>query len=173
MNQMSLQLTFSCEPESVCVNSLVFVEVFAGAGRLSAAVKKLVSTVSWVLMHTCTEEQRAAFFALTFCKILTLKILFRVLESPQVAAIHVAPPCSAASRARERKIAGGGPRPLRSEAHPDELRDLSPNEQSRRQLAVCSHRYHLLRVLHVRNSVYCGEPCKVATSGGPPCGDES
>ena len=54
-----------------------------------------------------------------------------VIKFHNVVFVHAAPPCGTCSRAREIKLAGQCPQPLRSEAQPWGLPDLAPGDQAR------------------------------------------
>ena len=62
--------------------------------------------------------------------------LFHILEHYNVVFVHAAPPCGTCSRAREIPLGpGGGPKQLRSHAHPLGLPSLTGRDLERVQLA--------------------------------------
>ena len=64
------------------------------------------------------------------------ELLWRILQQDKVAGIHLGPPCGTSSRAREiRRSYGPDPRPLRTDAQPDGLKNLRGKDLQRVQMA--------------------------------------
>ena len=66
------------------------------------------------------------------------EMLWRILQQDKVAGIHLGlgPPCGTSSRAREiRRSYGPDPRPLRTDAQPDGLKNLRGKDLQRVQMA--------------------------------------
>ena len=112
----------------------LFVEVFSGSCRLSKACHSLD--------FRCTaidkDPGRSENFPVYICDITNEEQFLNLrtyLEKERSAILHAhfAPSCGTASRARERPIPGfkTAPKPLRSDAHPDGLPNLSESEHQR------------------------------------------
>ena len=111
-------------------------EIFAGSCRLSKACRGL-GLEAVAVDHT---SQRSENFPIFHADLTNDEDVRRVIEYVDVEAgnllhAHFAPACGTASRARGRPIPGEdpskGPQPLRSEAYPDGLPNLPPNQQER------------------------------------------
>ena len=64
------------------------------------------------------------------------ELVWRILQQDKVAGIHLGPPCGTSSRAREiRRSYGPDPRPLRTDAQPDGLKNLRGKALQRVQMA--------------------------------------
>ena len=98
------------------------IEVFAGSARLSQAFKDK----GWQTVAIDSKDAPG-------CRILKLNLLwpqsatllFRLLERHKVIYVHIAPPCSTSSRAREMQSQPSDPAPLRSMQEPDGIKGLS------------------------------------------------
>ena len=113
-----------------------FVEIFAGCASLSRAVAD--SGFSVVAIDHMTAKP---FFPISQLDLTTSSgqdILWQVLDSPHLLAVHVGLPCGTASRAREKKIPSHlknqgvpEPPPLRSPRYPLGLANLSPVNEAK------------------------------------------
>ena len=122
------------------MHELTFLEVFAGTARLCTAVRKHGLPMSFAVDKFVPKHATCTFLCIDLLSANGEALLWQTLQDPSVVAMHLAPPCNTATRARERPIPGG-PRPLRSTAQPDGLDTLSLHEQ--RQVAEANHLYRL------------------------------
>ena len=113
------------------LSELLFIEIFAGTARLSAAFRGLGFQAVAV---DKSQERSASHIALyDVCDDQQLEMLVEFLDKEQkrIVAVHFAPACGTASKAREKrlpKFAKKGikvPQPLRSESKPMGLDKLS------------------------------------------------
>ena len=110
-------------------------EVFAGSGRLTKHLRGAgldAWAVDWKGGRLQTETPSIVMLNLTAKA--DRHALFRLLEHPELLYVHFAPPCGTASRARDIPLGEGadrGPPPLRSEAFPEGLPDLTPKQRAR------------------------------------------
>lgn len=121
-----------------------FVEIFSGSCRLAKACRD----VGFKVTAVDKDKSRAEFFTIYNCDLCDRE-QYRMLETYLTAIhksllhVHMAPACGTASRARDKPIPGvpkhQQPRPLRSEAFPDGLGNLSEVEQQRVWLANVSY----------------------------------
>jgi hypothetical protein len=96
----------------------VFLEVFSGTGKLSAAVSERgLPTLLWDI--TLGEEY-------DLMRNRNRLLILGWIQSRQVCAVHLGTPCQSFSRARDQP---GGPPPLRSDALPLGLPDRRPGDQ--------------------------------------------
>ena len=121
-----------------CVSDLVFIEVFAGTGRLTASVRRLGVNQSVGIDHVIHKQVRAPMVKLDLTKASDFSVLMNMLDDDDIAWVHCAPPCGTASRARDiRREDGFDPPASRSSAQPDGLAGLSDALQGRVQSANC------------------------------------
>ena len=114
----------------------ILVEVFAGRGTLSRAMVQAGFSVLSV-----DHENNGAVVPLMMLDLTSssgVKVLWDILSSPNVAAVHLGLPCGTASLARERPVAKNlvlqgapNPPPLRSASKPLGLDGLSPFHQAK------------------------------------------
>ena len=124
-----------------CISDLVFLEVFAGTGRLTASVRRLGMSQSVGIDHIIHKQVRAPMVKLDLTKASDFSLLMSVLDDEDVAWVHCAPPCGAASRARDiRRKDGFDPPAARSDAQPDGLANLTDVLQGRVQSANCLYK---------------------------------
>ena len=117
-------------------NRPLFVEIFAGKGSLSRAMVQAGFSVLSI-----DHENNGAVVPLVMLDLTTpsgVKILWDILASPSLMAIHVGLPCGTASRARDRPVAPAliaqgapNPPPLRSAERPLGLPGLSSFHQAK------------------------------------------
>ena len=102
------------------VDQGLFVEIFAGAAGLTAAVRKIGLHSSIGIDSAVNTNCKAPVIRLDLRLEHARTLLWQVLNRPNLIGVHLAPPCGTASRAREivRK-SGPSPPPLRSERWPD------------------------------------------------------
>ena len=103
-------------------------ELCAGSARLTATLRQ-VGLDAWGVDHKHAKIQPETHAMLTFDLTSSTDVaaLWRLLEHPLLAYVHMAPPCGTCSRARERAVQGvpgGGPPPLRSDDFPEGFPDL-------------------------------------------------
>ncbi|CAE7836628.1 unnamed protein product [Symbiodinium sp. CCMP2592] len=104
------------------LQSLLFVEVFAGSARLSGAVHACgVGSVFGIDAWT-PKSAPAPVVKLDLALDEDVRVLFLLLSNRALAAVHLAPPAA---------LPGRGSPPLRSHAFPDGLPDLSPPNQAK------------------------------------------
>ena len=126
------------EPDSPPINSGVplFIELFAGKGSLSRA-----ATQAGFAVLSLDHEATAAQVPMIQMDLTTPSgesILWDVLESKQLLAVHMGLPCGTSSRARERQISAAlraqgvpNPPPLRSAMCPLGLPGLRSTHQAK------------------------------------------
>lgn len=116
-----------CQPKEVDskhFSSLLFVEVFVGAGGLTANIRALGIQGVGIDSRVST-SCKCPIVKLDLTKESGQTLLWEILRRPNVCGVHLAPPCGTASRAREiPRSQGPNPLPLRSEAFPDGLPSL-------------------------------------------------
>ena len=122
------------------MHELTFVEVFAGTARLCTAVRRHGLPMSFAIDKFVPKHATCTVLCLDLLSKNGVSLLWQVLRDPSVIALHLAPPCNTATRARERPIPGG-PRPLRSTLQPDGLDSLSSREQQ--QVDEANHLYQI------------------------------
>ena len=84
-------------------SKMIFLEVFAGSGNLSEAVRSLGLTVHAI--DPITKRQTGvAIHVLDLTKSSDLEILFDIALRANVASAHFAPPCGTSSKAREQPL---------------------------------------------------------------------
>ena len=110
----------------------LFVEVFAGTGRMA---KAFAQQGFQVLAVDSSAPQGVPALTLDLCKAHNQKVLLDLVQSSRVTAVHLAPPCSTSSAARQIDIGPGSPQPLRDFLHPDGLSDLPFHLRHRVSLA--------------------------------------
>ena len=98
------------------IESLIFVEVFAGAGGFCAAVRALGMQQSFGVDHQVLKGAKCPLVVLDLSQESGQQLLFELLSNPAVVAVHLGPPpCGTSSAAL----------PLRSAAEPHGLPNLS------------------------------------------------
>ena len=100
----------------------LFLELFAGTGRMSKAFTRLGLQV---LAIDSVKVSGVSSVVLDLVKPLSQKLVFDLIRSRRLAAVHLAPPCGTSSAARRIDAGPGSPQPLRSALHPDGLPGLS------------------------------------------------
>ena len=88
-----------------------------------------------VLAVDSSAPQGVPALTLDLCKAHNQKVLLDLVQSSRVTAVHLAPPCSTSSAARQIDIGPGSPQPLRDFLHPDGLSDLPFHLRHRVSLA--------------------------------------
>ena len=107
------------------ISELYFLEVFSGTGGLTAAVRHLGLQHSLGVDAHVTKRVKAPIIRLDLTSHHGQELLWKVLDHPNLAAVHLGPPCGTSSRAREiRRDHGPDPKPLRSTQFPDGLPTL-------------------------------------------------
>ena len=132
----------------------ILVEIFAGRGTLSRAMVQAGFSVLSV-----DHENNGAVVPLMMLDLTSssgVKVLWDILSSPNVAAVHLGLPCGTASLARERPVAKnlvlqGAPNlpPLRSASKPLGLDGPSPFHQAKVDSA------NMLYAWAIEASVFC------------------
>ena len=115
----------------------VFLEICAGSAVLSFYIDSLSSQSVQVLpvdYHGNKHNPKVPVTKIDLTEPSQLSILRSLIATGSVVASHIAPPCGTCSRARE-IVMPGGPVPLRSEACPLGLPDLSEVNEARVQQA--------------------------------------
>ena len=120
------------------------IEVFAGTARVTASLRQLGLRNSFGVDKLRIRNCVAPLATVDLCTPRGAELLWQWLELPYVIGIWIAPPCGSASRARAiplKKRVGRsgkssiwgqhGPRPLRSDACPNGLPNLTVSEMSR------------------------------------------
>ena len=133
------------------LSSLVFIEIFSGTAGLCAEVRRhgLLSSVG-VDAHVA-KRTKSPVLRIHLGEKHGEELLWRILRQDNIAGIHLGPPCGTSSRAREiRRSYGPDPRPLRTDAQPDGLRNLRGKDRQRKLLVqfdgqsfqVCNQQWH-------------------------------
>ena len=120
------------------LSSLVFIEIFSGTAGLCAEVRRhgLLSSVG-VDAHVA-KRTKSPVLRIHLGEKHGEELLWRILRQDNIAGIHLGPPCGTSSRAREiRRSYGPDPRPLRTDAQPDGLRNLRGKDRQRVVMANC------------------------------------
>ena len=100
----------------------LFLELFAGTGRMSKAFSRVGLQV---LAIDSVKVSGVPSLLLDLAKPLSQKLVLDLVKSRRLAAVHLAPPCGTSSQARSIYAGPGSPQPLRSAACPDGLPGLS------------------------------------------------
>ena len=102
------------------------IEVFAGSGRLTAAMKALGLKNSFGIDHKLPQHLRSPIIQYDLMKPDQLSIVQNLIQSPFCAYVHFAPPCGTSSRARLIQRRGRwNPPILRTDEHPNGIPNLS------------------------------------------------
>ena len=110
------------------LEELVIIEVFAGTARVSSALRFFGMKSSFGVDHI---RHRCACAPISIVDLTTARgqqLLRQWMQNPNVIALFLAPPCGTASRARSIRLKAarfGGPKPLRSDAQPNGVSNLS------------------------------------------------
>eukprot|EP00435_Cladocopium_sp_Y103_P011956 s4954_g3.t1 len=132
---------FSARVSGVSIADLIFVEIFSGTAGLTAQVRRLGFQHSTSIDAHVTKQVKAPVIRIDLSTDTGQQLLWRILDSPRVFAIHLGPPCGTSSRAREiRRKFGYSPPPLRSTVCPDGLPNLSARDQARVRTANALYR---------------------------------
>ena len=120
------------------LEQLRFIEIFAGTGGLSAAIRHIgLSAVG--IDHVVAKRALAPVLHLDLSTEDGQALMWDMLARPSVAFVHLGPPCGTSSRARD--IANGGPPPLRSDRFPDGRPNLTGTDLAR--VTTANALYHL------------------------------
>ena len=125
----------------------LLIEVFAGSARVTASLKQLGLKSSFGVDKLRSKNAMAGVIIADLATPQGEALLMSWLQMPQVVGIFLAPPCGSASRARQiplkRKFGcrQRGPRPLRTDAFPNGIPNLTPTELSR--ISLANKLYHL------------------------------
>ena len=125
----------------------MIVEIFAGTGRVTAALKSLGMDGAFGTDHKRHKQAMSPIVLADLTTTAGIELLMQWLSIPYIVGIFLAPPCGTASRARsipmKRKRPGDpeAPRPLRSDRHPNGV----PFLQFKDRIKVCQANklYHL------------------------------
>ena len=110
------------------LEQLSFVELFAGTGGLSAAIRH-VGLAAIGIDHVVAKRALAPVLHLDLSQEAGQALMWDMLARPGVVFVHLGPPCGTSSRARD--IANGGPPPLRSDRFPDGRPSLAGTNRAR------------------------------------------
>ena len=113
----------------------LIIEVCAGSAMLSRCFKERGFSVLPVDHKANRFTPMAEICTLDLTKSHSWTFLDYILEHYPVKFIHAAPPCGTSSRAREIKLSGHCPKPLRSEEEPHGLSTLTGDDLDRVQAA--------------------------------------
>ena len=118
----------------VSSNELIFLEVFAGSGNLSEAVRHKGLLVHAIDFKT-KRKTGVAIHILDLTRDSDLDVLLDMATHGNIASAHFAPPCGTASKAREKPLPGNmqdiNAKPLRSASHPLGLADIGELDAKR------------------------------------------
>eukprot|EP00435_Cladocopium_sp_Y103_P035364 s4056_g9.t1 len=85
-------------------------EVFSGIGGLTAAMRRIGLRNSVGVDAHVTKRVKAPIIRLDLTTTHGIELLWRILSSPSVVAVHLGPPCGTSSRARDIRRPHGTPR---------------------------------------------------------------
>ena len=112
-------------------SSVLFLEIFSGAGGLTCCIRKLGFQgigIDFEVSKAC----KSPIIRLDLTSSHGQTLLFEILARNNIAGVHLAPPCGTSSRAREIKLRHRPcPKPLRSDSWPDGLPGLRGRDAKR------------------------------------------
>ena len=133
---------------NVSITTAVVLELCCGSAGYSAALHKLGCDALGVDFLRNPSKPKAAILLADLSCTAGQTLVTDIVESSNLQAVHAAPPCGTASRAREKPIpsrllAQGAPAPrqLRSDSQPLGLPNLTPNERLRVETANAIYRF--------------------------------
>ena len=143
-------------------SEMVFLEIFAGNGNLSTAVKDISLSV-YAIDNKAKRHSQVSIHVLDLTKQSDVAVLLDLTCHANIASAHLAPPCGTASKARERplpeSLAHIKADPLRSEQQPLGLEGLTGLDATR--VAAANSLYALtivvFLILYVRGSTFSVE----------------
>ena len=117
----------------------LFLELCSGCGILSATVNALGFDVMPVDHKHNKHRVHIKTFNLDLTEQHSWDILKYIVDQCNVIGVHLAPPCGTCSRAREIKLSETwhGPQPLRNQAFPYGVPDMSAKDKARVEQANC------------------------------------
>eukprot|EP00971_Amphidinium_carterae_P346202 6487526-Amphidinium_carterae.1 len=117
---------------SSAVKLPVFLEIFAGSGRLARHFKTQGFEVVAIDAGRSSKLVEAPITYLDLASPAHQKRVLDIVHGAAISFVHIRPPSATASRARARMLPGGGSSPLlRSDVFPDGLPGLSPPDAER------------------------------------------
>ena len=124
------------------------VELCAGSAGLSAALRSCGFSICAIDCSSDRHRAQTTILQADLCTVAGRQLAAQVLASPSLHFCHAAPPCGAASRARERPLKAreaallrARPKPLRSARFPDGLPNLSARDAERVAKANMIYRF--------------------------------
>ena len=153
-------------PRPIPARFPVVLEFFAGTARVTASLRRFGFEGAQGIDHRRVDGASCPVLVCDLSTICGQGLALQWLSSPHVVGIFLAPPCGTCSRAREIKLDGPCPGPLRSSQHPDGLLHLSGQDLVRVNRAnqlykflgvLCSHAYSrnlLIAVENPRHSLF-------------------
>ena len=144
------------------LHETIIIEVFAGAARVSSALRHFGLSSCFGVDHVKHRHSCAPISIVDLTERHGQDLLLQWLNNPRVIGIFVAPPCGTASRARKIKLKNRwdqGPVPLRSDESPNGLSNLS--FVNRMKISKANKLYHftalLVKLALDRNLIICVE----------------
>ena len=110
---------------------IVCVEIFAGSGGFTAAIRKAGLPRSSGVDHKPSTNSKCPMCVLDLVTPAGQEILWKILESPDLRACHLAPACGTSSKARNIPAGPYAPQPLRNSEFPDGFPFLSGQDAAR------------------------------------------
>ena len=143
-------------------SEMLFLEIFAGSGNLSTAVKDINLSV-YAIDNKAKGHSQVSIHVLDLTKQSDVAVLLDLTCHANIASAHLAPPCGTASKARERplpeSLAHIKADPLRSQQQPLGLEGLTGLDATR--VAAANSLYALtivvFLILYVRGSTFSVE----------------
>jgi len=143
-------------------SEMLFLEIFAGSGNLSTAVKDINLSV-YAIDNKAKRHSQVSIHVLDLTKQSDVAVLLDLTCHANIASAHLAPPCGTASKARERplpeSLAHIKADPLRSQQQPLGLEGLTGLDATR--VAAANSLYALtivvFLILYVRGSTFSVE----------------
>ena len=130
-----LSETVSHTQDHACFTEPFVIEFCSGTAGLTAQFRALGMKKSFGIDHIVKGKAKAPICKLDLTNDETVGMVQKWIHHPLCLFGHFGVPCGTCSRAREIPLDDGGPVPLRSEAHPEGLPNLSQQDQTRVNLA--------------------------------------
>ena len=132
----NFETKFSQRVAGKSITDLYAVEVYSGTAGLTAALRRVGLVHSLGVDAYITKQVKAPVVRLDLTTSSGVELLWKILQHPRVAFVHLGPPCGTSSRARDiRRKKRPDPKPLRSAQFPDGLPTLQGVSAKRVQAA--------------------------------------
>lgn len=165
----NFETKFSQRVAGKSITDLYAVEVYSGTAGLTAALRRVGLVHSLGVDAYITKQVKAPVVRLDLTTSSGVELLWKILQHPRVAFVHLGPPCGTSSRARDiRRKKRPDPKPLRSAQFPDGLPTLqgvsAKRVQAANQLYSLAGQFFFL--VHIAwHSMYIGKPSSLLYVG--------